>query len=260
MKIAALQINSLPYQQTKINYYLSTLKSKKVSLLVIGEYVLNLFFKEIETSSLAMIKEQSVRQYELFKKLSTQYNMIIIAPLIYVEKEEVKKTVVKFSPHSTKRYDQQVLMPYTFWNEKKFFSNDKKESPMVFTLEGFRIGVMFGYEAHFDEFWSYFRQKRVHLVVVPSVSTFESNDRWFEMLKTFAFLNNCYVLRVNRVGQYEEWKFYGESFLIDPHGEAVNRLGDKEELLIEEITKESVTQARRDWGFVSSRKENSFFE
>ena len=248
MKIAVIQTSSLPYEKAKINYYLSILRSKNVKLVVIGEYILNLFFKELENTPINFIKKQSNHQLKLFKKLAHSYDMTIIAPIVMIKKDKPYKVFVKFSPKSTRFYYQQLFMPYSHWNEKKFFSTIENK-PLVFKVSNFTIGILPGFETHFDEFWSYFRKKRVDLVVVPSVGTFESKKRWQKLLSTQAFLNNCYVLRANRVGKFEDWKFYGNSFLVDPDGDIIEELSNKEELLIANIDKKEVKTARKEWGF-----------
>jgi len=259
MKVAVIQTSSLPYEKAKINYYLSILRSKKVKLVVIGEYVLNLFFKELEKTPISFIKQQSTHQIELFKKLSNRYNLTIIAPIVIVKKDKFYKVYVKFSPKSVRFYYQQLFMPYSHWNEKDFFDY-KKNNPLVFKIDKFKVGILPGFESHFDEFWLYFMKKNVDLVVVPSVGTFNSKKRWRKLLSTKAFMNNCYVLRANRVGRYEDWKFYGDSFLADPDGEIVESLGNKEELLIVELNKNLVKEAKKEWGFVELRKEHKLEE
>ena len=254
MKVAVIQTSSLPYEKAKINYFLSILKSKNVKLVVIGEYVLNLFFKELENTPLNFIKQQSAHQIKLFKKLANRYNMTIIAPIVIVKKDKLFKVFVKFSQKSTRFYYQQVFMPYSHWNEKAFFST-KRNKPLVFKIDKFKISILPGFESHFDEFWQFFRKKNVDLVVVPSVGTFNSQKRWRKMLSTFAFLNNCYVLRANRVGSYKDWKFYGDSFLANPDGDIVEALGNKEELLIVDIDKKEVSSARKEWAFMTLRKD-----
>ena len=259
MKIAVIQTSSLPYEKAKINYFLSILRSKGVKLVVIGEYVLNLFFKELEKTPISFIKQQSLHQFELFKKLVNRYNMTIVAPLIMVKKENLYKVFVKFSPKNTRIYYQQFLMPYAHWNEKKFFSI-KHNKPLIFKIDKFNIAILPGFETHFDEFWQYFRKKNIDLVVVPSVGSFESKKRWRDLLSTKAFLNNCYVLRANRVGKFENWKFYGDSFLANPDGEIIDFLSNKEELLIVELDKSEVKLAKKEWGFSMLRKEIDFKE
>jgi len=257
MRVAVIQTSSLPYEKAKINYFLSILNSKKVDLVLIGEYILNLFFKELEETPLSFIQQQSSRQLELFKNLALKYNMTIVAPIVLVKNRKLYKTFVKFSPKSVRFYYQQLLMPYSHWNEKEFFAT-KINKPFVFRLKNFMVGVLPGFETHFDEFWSYFRKKNIDLVLVPSVGTFNSMERWKKMLSTEAFLNNCYVLRANRIGKYKDWKFYGNSFLANPDGEIIEELKDKEELLIAELSKKDVKISKKEWAFLSLRKELNF--
>ena len=67
-----------------------------------------------------------------------------------------------------------------------------------------------------------------------------------------------YVARVNRVGSWRDWKFYGNSFVINPEGELINSLGDKEELLIANIDKNLVKELRKEWKFNKLSSELSF--
>jgi nitrilase len=125
VKIAIIQTSSLPYEKAKINYFLSILRAKKVKLVVIGEYILNLFFKDLEKTPINFIKQHSNNQIKLFKKLSRTYNITIIAPIVLVQKNQLYKLFIKFSPNNTRIYYQQLFMPYSHWNEKKFFMSKK---------------------------------------------------------------------------------------------------------------------------------------
>ncbi|RLA68681.1 MAG: carbon-nitrogen hydrolase family protein, partial [Epsilonproteobacteria bacterium] len=110
-----------------------------------------------------------------------------------------------------------------------------------------------GFELHFDELWQQISLKNVDCVLLPSVSTFESKQRWQELVKMRAFTHNCYVLRANRIGEYQEgdyrWHFYGDSLLASPNGEVEAHLGNSEELMIVDLDHEAVKEARRNWGF-----------
>jgi nitrilase len=257
MKIAFLQSDNLPYDKAKINYFLSLSKKENAKVFVLPEYVLNRFFKEIEKMPLSFIKNQTNHQVKLLKQLSKSYNMTILAPLIKIVGDKKYKVLGKFFQGKVRYYYSQVFMPYHHWNEEKFF--DKKENrPLVFNIGNIRIGACFGFEAHFDKFWEYFRDKKCDIVIIPSVGAFNSHKRWYEMLKTRAFLNNMYVLRVNRVGEFEDWEFYGKSFVIGPEGEEVMLLGDKEELGIVDIKKEIVKEARKEWKFNKISKNINF--
>jgi predicted amidohydrolase len=207
-----------------------------------------------------MVKEQSDKHIQLLKKFAKQYSMIFVAPIVVINKDKYTKTIVKITETSCSFYKQQILIPYEHWNEKKFFANPVSElkSPMTFTLKGFKIMVMAGFELHFDPFWHYVTQKKIDLVLLPTASTFGSHNRWREIIKTKAFLHGCFILRANRLGEYSDeevkWKFYGDTMLVSPSGEVEMMLEDKESMLIEVIEKSEVLEHRKAWGFEKELK------
>jgi len=255
MKAAVLQLNAQGMSSTKLYNYVRIANKKGVRVLLLGEYVLNPFFKELEQMSISMIKEQALHQIKILKELSLTYNMIIIAPLVIVKKEKVYKCIAKFAPASTSYYNQQILINYAHWNEEKFFANEivPLQAPMVFKIDGFKFAVMNGFELHFDDFFAKLRNKNIDCLLVPSVSTFESYERWKALVLTRAFTHNMYILRANRIGEYQDkefvWKFYGDSILVSPNAEILNHLGNTEELMIVDMSHTDVVRARRTWGF-----------
>lgn len=255
MRAAVLQLTSQGMSSTKLYNYIRIAHKKGVKVLVLGEYILNPFFKELQSMSFSMIKEQATHQIKVLKELSKTYKITIIAPLIIEKKKELFKTIAKFSPSSTSYYQQQLLINYAHWNEEKFFANSitKIQSPMVFKVDGFKFCVISGFELHFDEIFSQLSSKNIDCILVPSISTFDSYERWKALLCSRAFTHNCYLLRANRIGSYEDkevtWNFYGDSLLVSPNAEILEHLGNKEELLIVDMSHTEVVQARRVWGF-----------
>lgn len=255
MRAAVLQLNSQGMSSTKLYNHVRVASKKGVKLLLLGEYVLNPFFKELENMSLSMIKEHSEHQTKILKELSQTYNMTIVAPLVIIKKQKLYKTIVKFSPSSISYYYQQLLINYSHWNEERFFSNEVAplKTPLIFKIDGFKFSVIFGFEIHFDTIFEKINSKNIDCILVPSVSTFDSYERWKMLLSTRAFTNNCYILRANRIGEYQDkecdWKFYGDSVLYSPDGELLNHLGNKEELMIVDMSHTQVVHARRTWGF-----------
>ena len=254
MKCAALQLSTLPMSEAKLDYYFRICEKKGVELILLSEYALNSFFKELETMPILMIKEQTNHKIKILKDLCRRYNMIAVAPIILVKGEKLFKSVAKFSPKSVHYYNQQFLINFKHWDEEKFFDNVIETfSTPVFTLNKIRFGIINGYEAHFDAVWMDAMQKNVDVVLMPSSSTFDSANRWQAMLKTRAFLNSMYILRANRVGNYNDdkisWKFYGHSKLVNPYGEIELSLGHKEEILLCDIEKQESLNAKKLWGW-----------
>jgi len=257
MKIAVIQSDNLPYDKAKLSFFIQNAKKEGAKLIVLPEYVLNLFFKEIEKMPLSFVKNQSIHQMKHLKQLAKVYEISIIAPVIKIINDKKYKVIAKIDK-SIKYYYQQALMPYSHWNEEKFF--DKKEmSPMTFKIDFMKFGVMFGFEAHINKFWEYFKEKKVDCILIPSIGAFDSHQRWLEIFKTKAFLNQMYVIRANRTGFYKTWEFYGKSFVVSPEGEVINILGSKEEIAIVEIKKEKIKEAKKEWRFLDIEKSIKHF-
>ena len=255
MRAAVLQLSAQGMSSTKLYNYIRIASKESVKVLLLGEYILNPFFKELQSLSFGMIQEQAEHQIKVLKELSATYKLTIIAPLIVVKKGKVYKTVAKFAPTSTSYYQQQLLINYPHWNEEKFFSNEQKrvEAPLIFKIDGFKFAIMNGFEIHFDEMFEHISSKSVDCILLPSVSTFDSFERWKTVILSRAFTHNCYILRANRIGEYTDkehtWNFYGDSLLASPNGELIEHLGNKEELMIVDMSHSEVLHARKSWGF-----------
>ncbi len=258
LRAAALQLPSIGMSSTRLYRYVRQAHKSGVRLLLLGEYLLNPFFHELRTLSLGMIKEQSEHQLSVLKELSQTHDMTIVASLVVVRKRRPYKMIVKVSPASISYYEQQLLINYPHWNEADFFANERNvlKEPLVFSVDGVRCAVMGGFELHFDSLFGMLDSKNIDLLVVPSVSTFESNQRWQQLIAMRAFTHHCYILRANRIGDYQEgahqWRFYGDSLCVSPEGGVIAHLGNTEELMIVDIDHKEVVAARRGWGFKES--------
>lgn len=253
--VGALQLPTLGMNATRLKFYLKKAKERDVEVLLFGEYVVNHFFRDIEGMSRNMVKEQTKKHLKMLEKFALKFEMTFIVPIITIKKKKYYKQIAKISYKKTEFYKQQILIPYEHWNEEKFFSNKPKafKEPMIFKHKGFKVAVMAGYELHFDPIWDIVRRKKVDVVLLPTASTFGSHDRWRELIKTRAFLYGCYVLRANRLGEFVDgetnWRFYGDSMLVNPNGEIEMMLEDKESMLIEPIIKKEVKEHRKAWRF-----------
>ncbi len=150
--------------------------------------------------------------------------------------------------------------------KRSFFANETKaiESPLVFKIDGFKFAIISGF---WDTFWWDFCwaiRQNIDCVLLPSVSTFDSYQRWKSLILSRAFVHNCYILRANRIGSYADkdfdWKFYGDSLLASPNGELLEHLANKEELMIVDMNHTDVIRARRSWGFKEIMKKRELWK
>ena len=261
--VGTLQLPTLGMNATRLEFYLKKAKERRVEIMLLGEYVLNHFFRELQGMSRNMVKEQTKKHLKMLQKAAKHYDMTFVAPLVLIKKKRYYKTIAKITPKGTDFYHQQILIPYEHWDEADFFANEVAplHAPMIFKHKGFKIAVMAGYELHFDPLWDMVRRKKVDIVLLPTASTFGSHKRWKELIRSRAFLYGCYVLRANRLGEFADgeiaWRFYGDSMLVNPEGEIEMMLEDKESMLIEPISKKAVKTHRKSWKFLHeiSRRE-----
>jgi predicted amidohydrolase len=255
VRAAVLQLSAQGISSTKLYNYIRIASKQGVKVLLLGEYILNPFFKELQNLSSGMIKEHSQHQIKVLRELASTYNLTIIAPLAIVKKGKIYKTIAKFAPSSTSYYQQQLLINYPHWNEEKFFANEPQEiqTPLIFKIDGFKFAVMSGFELHFDAIFNELACKNIDCILLPGVSTFDSYQRWKALILSRAFTQNCYILRANRIGEYSDkestWHFYGDSLLASANGELLEHLGNKEELMIVDMHHSEVVAARKFWGF-----------
>ncbi len=255
--ISALQLSTLPMNEAKLDYYARICDKKNIRLVVLGEYVLNNFFKELEVMPKNMIKEQSNHKIKMLQNISKKYNLTIIAPIVRFYEGKIYKCILKATPKSMRYYNQYFYIDFKHWNEEKFFTQEKNEYILpTFTHERIKYGMIFGFELHFDYIFNQIDSKKIDVLLVPSVSTFDSKDRWDELLKMRAFTHNIYILRVNRIGHYKHklgnWNFYGHSALFNPHGEMEEYLNEEEAMLVVSIDKANIHEAKNMWGWRKS--------
>ena len=249
MKIAIAQFAKL--EQKIFNKYLNNVfKNQKISMLVIGDYVCNAFFKEYQKENPKNTFESTI---SYLKSIALKYKTTLIAPVIEHKNNKFYKSILKANEEGSLLFRIPNLMQMEHWNERKFFSNKAKEGNLIFELEEFKIAILSGWESHFNTNWENLKNNNVDVVIVPTASTFNSNNRWARLLQTQSFLGNCFVVRVNRIGKYEEngvnWEFYGNSFIALPDGNLGDILGAQEGILISELDRDLISESIKNWGF-----------
>jgi len=255
MKITALQLSTLPLSNKKLREYITKAKNNGSKVIVLGEYVLNNFFKELVKLQKNMIAIQSRQKIEALEAYAKEFDIHIVAPIIIVNSNKIYKAIGRFSPNETEFKNQEFLINYDHWDEESFFDNElnNKISVMTFSINGLNFAVINGFEIHFDHIWFEIIKENTDVVLVPSASTFGSNQRWNEILKTRAFLNSLYILRVNRIGSYEDegsfWNFYGETYLINPDGFIEESIDSSEDLLTVDVDIKELREVHSSWKF-----------
>lgn len=87
----------------------------------------------------------------------------------------------------------------------------------------------------------------------------EQYDAWQTIQRSHAIANGLYVVSVNRVGIEANQKFWGGSFVANPHGRLLYLAShDQEEIHIETLDLEKTEHYRTTWPFLRDRRIDSY--
>jgi len=85
---------------------------------------------------------------------------------------------------------------------------------------------------------------------------------WQTMQRSHAIANGVFVVAVNRVGversEAGQIRFWGHSFVADPHGVVLAEAGESEELLVVDCDLQKIDEARRGWPFLRDRRIDAY--
>ncbi|RDU67659.1 carbon-nitrogen hydrolase family protein [Helicobacter didelphidarum] len=250
--IAIFQLENL-MDTTRINTYMKSLPQG--TIILFGEYVLEPFFSEQwKINPPQELKDKN--KLDFLMEFCKEYRHTLVIPSVQYKNKGYYKNMVIFANGKSYTYTQQRMIQYDHWNEVNFFSNDTTKlpkTPFIFRAGNLKVGILFGFEAHFDEFWMGFKKACVDVVLVATASTFSSQERWKSLLTTHSFTNSCYVFRANRIGKYKandgyEWDFYGHSF-VSLGQKIIDSLNADEGMLCVELDTQSLQNLKDEWKF-----------
>jgi predicted amidohydrolase len=115
--------------------------------------------------------------------------------------------------------------------------------PVAVELSGWTLSVLICYELRFPELFG-LTLGRTNAFVVPAAWPSSRIEHWRTLLVARALENAAYVVGVNRWGPGTHGPFGGNSCVVDPLG-ARRCMGEGEGLLVVELEKERVEEARR---------------
>lgn len=142
---------------------------------------------------------------------------------------------------------RKVYLPtYALWDEHKYFAKGKRLQ--VFDYVGFRVALFIcndfwypsmGYLAACDD---------ADLFIVIANSSLDEkgmNPRaWDLLIRGPATLYGSYVAFCNRVGNEQDWAFWGGSTIVGPQGSFDVVAGTSEEIIYADIDRNTVQEAR----------------
>jgi agmatine deiminase len=205
-----------------------------------------------------------------FSELAKKNKIVIIAPVF--EKGSNGKY---YNSAVTIDADGKILGVYRkvhlpddpFFYEKNYFeAGDSGYS--VHKTRYARVGVLICYDQWFPEPARVNALKGAEIIFYPTAigwikdytsSDGDWHDAWKTVQRAHAIVNGVHVAAVNRVGEEEQLKFWGGSFVCDSFGKVLKEASDTdEEVLVVKVDLSKNKRIQEGWGFLKNRRPDTY--
>ena len=126
--------------------------------------------------------------------------------------------------------------------EKKYFKPG--DSLIISKLEDLKIGILICYDVEFPEAVRTLVYAGADLIAVPTALMEDYCRVANHVVPTRAYESGVFVAYVNRCGIEGDTVYCGRSCLVGPDGRDILRAGQSEELLIANVDKQAIAEAR----------------
>ncbi|HBI59667.1 MAG TPA: carbon-nitrogen family hydrolase [Lachnospiraceae bacterium] len=254
MKIALYQMHII-WEDKTANYLqlkskLRELKDKGIELLLLPEMSFTGFSMNTDVT-----KESHMDTVSRMKEYAKQYRVAIGFGWVKDcgEKCENHYTIVNEIGEILSDYAK--IHPFSFSGEdKKFRGGGKIEG---FEFDGIPFSSFICYDLRFPEIFQ-IASKEAHIILVPANWPQKRRGHWRCLLQARAIENQVYIIAVNCVGEIGGVAYSGDSCVINPNGEMLLELSEKEGILEYELT-DDVESFRKDFNIKNDRNEKMYY-
>jgi len=134
------------------------------------------------------------------------------------------------------------IHPFTLTDEVKYFTGGDTISVIETPLA--KLGINICYDLRFPEIARKQTLDGAEILIVPAQFPRPREHHWETLLKSRAIENQVFAVGVNRVGGRNP-EYFGHSMIIDPYGNVIEGLDDKEDILIGEIDMNRLEEVRK---------------
>ena len=169
-------------------------------------------------------------------------------PLIASTDDKVLNTSLVFNPQGERvaRYDKILLFGFQKGEERynESATIEAGRQPVAFDTPFGRIGLTICYDIRFPELYRALGVNDV-LVIPAAFTEVTGRAHWEILLRARAIENQCYVLAIAQGGQHENGReTHGNSMLIDPWGDVLDRRPKGAGVVIGEIDHARIADVR----------------
>jgi len=152
--------------------------------------------------------------------------------------------------------DYVKIHPFSYSGEDEKFQGGKEI--ILFELDNIKFSSFICYDLRFPEIFQ-IASKKADVILIPANWPASRSEHWKCLLKARAIENQVYIVAINCVGEINGLNYTGDSCVIDPNGDVLLELSNKEGILEFDL-KNNVQEIRKLFPMKQDRKENIYYK
>jgi len=140
-------------------------------------------------------------------------------------------------------YDINLDNKHSFQESKVLSPGDK---PTIIKTNYGNIGIGICYDLRFPKLAEYYRKKDCKLIVYPGAFNLITGDAHWELLQRARALDNMLFIATASTARNDNanYKSWGHSTIVNPWGKVINKLDEKEGILIQDLDMNEIDRIR----------------
>lgn len=234
----------------KVEEFIKIATQNSVELILFPEMALTGFTMNI--CSLLLSEEEIINW---IKNIAKENNINIgIGFAIRVDKKG-KNVYIVVSKEGDILTKYVKIHPFSYGGEnEKYYSGDEIS---ICKISEFNIASFICYDLRFPEIFQ-IASKEAQVITVAASWPKVREEHWITLLKARAIENQCYVIGINRIGTGDGLEYNGSSVFVNPNGQILNEINNKENLIIKDLSIEKITRVKEEFDIKADRKENLY--
>ena len=247
-------------------------------LVVLQELHNSLYFCQQESTGLFDLAESIPGpSAEFYAQLAAQHQLVLVCSLFERRAAGLyHNTAVVFDRNGSLagKYRKMHIPDDPAYYEKFYFTPGDLGFKPIETSLG-KLGVLVCWDQWFPEAARLMALQGAELLIYPTAIGWDQRDSeqekarqldaWMTVQRGHAVANGLPVIAVNRAGFEQNPAdpkqgilFWGNSFAAGPQGEVLARAGEKDEILLTELSLERSEEVRRWWPFLRDRRIDAY--
>jgi predicted amidohydrolase len=149
------------------------------------------------------------------------------------------------------RHHYDKIHPFSYGGEHEHYAAGDRF--LTVDVDGLRCSFFVCYDLRFaDEFWALAETTDAYVIVANWPAA--RRRHWQALLRARAIENQAYVVAANRVGSGGKLDYGGDSTVIDPWGETLAEVADREAVLLADLDAGEVERIRTRFPFLRDRR------